>query len=70
MFLTEADIATLTGRKLKKQQIEALRRMGIPFWINAAGKPIVATAAIEGGRTAAQPAEKPGWKPAVLQRAA
>jgi hypothetical protein len=48
MFLTPAELAELTGRKIKSKQIEALRRMGLPFHVNAVGKPVVSTAAIEG----------------------
>jgi hypothetical protein len=47
-FLTSAEVIELTGRKVKSKQIEALRSMGLPFWVNAIGKPVVATAAIEG----------------------
>lgn len=67
MFLTDDDVSTLTGRRRKVQQIEALRRMGIKFWINAAGKPIVPQSAIDGTKQPAA-AENPAWKPAVLQR--
>jgi len=69
MFLTDAELATLTGRKLKRLQIEALRKMGVPFLVNACGKPVVTKAAIE-GRGSPVAAEKPTWRPAVLQRAA
>jgi hypothetical protein len=48
MFLTADDLAELTGRKIKSKQIEALRQMGLPFHVNAAGKPVVSIAAIEG----------------------
>jgi len=47
-FLEPNDLAMLTGRKVKSKQIEALRKMGIAFFINACGKPIVPTSAIEG----------------------
>lgn len=50
MFLNLDELAELTGRKLKSKQIEALRRMGVPFRVNAVGRPVVASAAIEGGR--------------------
>lgn len=54
-FLAEDDLAILTGRKVKSKQIEALRKMGLPFWINAVGKPVVATAAIEGRKEQVKP---------------
>jgi hypothetical protein len=34
MFLSNEDISELTGRKTKSKQIEALLRMGLPFWVN------------------------------------
>lgn len=52
MFLTADELAELTGRKIKSKQIEALRRMGLPFHVNAAGKPVVSVAAIEGQKQA------------------
>nr|WP_267876656.1 tyrosine-type recombinase/integrase [Massilia genomosp. 1] len=42
------DIAHLTGRKASAKQIEALRTMRIPFWVNGVGKPVVTIAAVEG----------------------
>ena len=60
MFLTADDLAELTGRKIKSKQIEALRRMGLPFHVNAVGKPVVTVAALE-GRKPAKPAA-PVWQ--------
>lgn len=60
MFLTSQDLSELTGRKTKSKQIEALRKMGLPFWINAIGKPVVTLAAIAGQREV--PQEKT-WTP-------
>jgi hypothetical protein len=60
MFLTADDLAELTGRKIKSKQIEALRRMGLPFHVNAVGKPVVTAAAIEGRKQAEPP--KPTWQ--------
>ncbi|HJV75459.1 MAG TPA: DUF4224 domain-containing protein [Noviherbaspirillum sp.] len=48
VFLESSEIAELTGRKIKSKQIETLRKMGLPFWINASGKPVVTRSAIEG----------------------
>ena len=55
-FLDSAELIALTGRKTKSKQIEALRTMGLPFWVNPIGKPVVATVAIEGRKSA--PTEK------------
>lgn len=59
MFLNKDEMARLTGRKFKSKQIEALRAMGISFFINAIGEPIVARAVIEG---TASKTEKPKEK--------
>jgi hypothetical protein len=55
-FLTQAEVSELTGRKVRSKQIEALRQMGIAFWVNPVGRAIVTRSAIE-GRGA--PAKKP-----------
>ena len=47
-FISEEDVATLTGRKIKSCQVEQLRKMGIAFYINAAGRPVVPRSSIEG----------------------
>lgn len=62
MFLTAEELAELTGRKIKSKQIEALRRMGLPFHVNAVGKPVVSAAAIE-GRKQPVAAAAPVWQP-------
>ena len=59
-FLVSDDIVRLTGRKWPSKQIETLRTMNIPFFVNALGKPVVAVAAIEGGKA---PAPKKHWSP-------
>ena len=47
-FLSADDVAHLTGRKTSGKQIEALRAMRIPFWVNGVGRPVVTIAAVEG----------------------
>ncbi|NML61791.1 DUF4224 domain-containing protein [Massilia sp. RP-1-19] len=68
-FLTRDEVAELTGRKNKRLQAEHLRKLGLPFWINAAGAAVVPRSAIEGTRTPA-PATKPKWEPSVLRKLA
>jgi len=63
MFLTREELRQLTGVARKAAQITQLRRMGIAFYINAAGYPIVAKSTIEGGTK--PDTEKP-WSPKVL----
>lgn len=55
-FLTTEALAVLTGRRRKSKQIEQLRTMGLPFWVNAVGEPVVTIAAVEGRKEA--PREK------------
>ena len=61
MFLTAAELKQLTGCAWRDRQIAQLKRMGIAFWVNAAGRPVVARAVIEGGK--ATPQVKT-WEPA------
>lgn len=68
MFLTEKEIKELTGRTLKHLQCEVLRKNGIPFFLNASGRPVVAVSAIEG--RGAAPHQPKGWKPSVIRKAA
>jgi hypothetical protein len=75
LFLTPEEMAELTGIKSgragktrEQRQVEALRTMGIPFWVNAIGRPVVARAAIE-GRGQVEPPET-NWQPAILNHAA
>jgi hypothetical protein len=65
IFLTPESIHTLTGRKRARLQIEALRKMAIPFWVNARGCPVVAVAAITGAKNAPSAPEK--WQPTVVK---
>jgi hypothetical protein len=65
-FLDQAGIATLAGRKFKSRQIDTLRRMAIPFFVNATGHPVVARAGIHGLRKA-EVEQKKAWVPKVLR---
>jgi hypothetical protein len=62
MFLTKEELVTLTARKIKRLQIEQLRKMNIPFWVNAVGGPVVARAAIEGRSGAKTVEPKAKWR--------
>lgn len=53
-FLTTDAVVRLTGRRRKSKQIEALRTIGLPFWVNAIGEPVIAVAAVEGRKEAPQ----------------
>lgn len=65
-FLTAAEVKELTDRSHKKLQIEALRNMGVAFWVTPAGRPKVARAVLEGRKgTTAGP--KAPWVPPGLR---
>lgn len=64
VFLDADDLIALTGRKRKARQIDALRSMGVPFRINAAGAPVVARVAVEGGGVPVK--ERATWQPKVV----
>lgn len=57
MFLNKEDVAILTGAKIKSKQIAQLRKMGLPFWVNADGVPVVPRSAID-GRPVKTPVER------------
>lgn len=67
LFLSDDQLRELTGRKVRRCQIESLRQMGIPFRVNAAGRPVVCRSAVEGGKSAVTSPTDSGWTPRVLQ---
>ena len=66
MFLSADELVFLTGRHLKTKQIQQLRAMGIPFYVNASGHPIVTRAVLAGGRPESC---QPRWVPALAKSA-
>ncbi|HTR24396.1 MAG TPA: DUF4224 domain-containing protein [Terriglobales bacterium] len=64
MFLSADELAFLTGRHRKTKQIQQLQVMGIPFYENASGHPIVARVVLAGDRS--EPYQ-PRWIPAVAK---
>jgi hypothetical protein len=69
MFLNAEELAELTGIKIGKndktrEQLQAaeVARLGIPHYVNIAGRVIVARAIIE-GRPADAPPPRPRWEP-------
>lgn len=60
-FLSGVEISELTGRRAHKLQIETLRKQGIAFFLNAAGKPVVPRSAIDGKPGAAPKPAKKVW---------
>lgn len=66
MFLTTEEVAMLTGRKFKSKQIEQLRKMHVPFWVNAVNAPVLPRSAIDGSK--ATPAPPPPTKQWVMPK--
>jgi biotin operon repressor len=62
-FLSADELVILTGRKVKSKQVDALRRMGVPFFVNACGRAVVARSSVE-GRKEVRAAS--GWTPRVI----
>lgn len=76
IFLTEAEVGELTGIKIGRTvhgvkktklelQVDCLRTMGVPFFVNARGRPIIARAFFTG--TKGEPLTRPKWQPRVLK---
>ena len=63
-FLTPDEVAVLTGRQRKSCQIRWLRANGVPFKINASGRPIIASSVISGNGYDHGNLED--WRPAAL----
>lgn len=67
MFLSIEELVQLTGRKVKAKQITALRAMGVPFFVNALGQPVVARVAVEGrGQVSGDRVARASWQPRVV----
>lgn len=66
LFLTDDELHELTGRRVRRLQIEALRRMLIPFHINALGRPVVTRAAVLGQQTAKHQQPAARWAPSLV----
>jgi hypothetical protein len=65
-FLSPDELAVLTGFRRKGCQVEQLRRMGIAFYVNGCGRPVVTRAAIEGSAAGVSPR---AWAPSVVKLA-
>lgn len=71
IFLTQEDIAELTGIRYGKAgktryelQISALKKMKVPHYVNAAGRPVVARAVVEGAGQVEN--RQPSWEPRLV----
>lgn len=65
-LLDDIDVKKLTGRATKSKQIEQLREMKLPFFINALGQPVVARSVVEGVKPEAAE-QVTEWVPGVLR---
>lgn len=66
-FLTREEVKELTGAHSRQRQIDTLRLQRVPFFVNAAGWPVVTRSVLSGDRAAPQAAG--GWAPRVLRTA-
>ncbi|WP_037588070.1 DUF4224 domain-containing protein [Stenoxybacter acetivorans] len=66
-FLSREDVVILTGRKRATAQITALRSMGVPYLVNAAGNPVVPVAVITGIFRQPEKISHSGWQSAKVQ---
>jgi hypothetical protein len=60
VFLDPEQLVKLTDRRQKSAQIAQLRKMGIPFFVNASGHPVVTESSLEGKKK--EPVSK-SWSP-------
>jgi len=60
LCLSREELAELTRTRLKRKQVEFLRKNGIRHYIDDHGWPVVTRAAVEGERDHTQPAT--AWK--------
>lgn len=65
IFLTKDQVIQLTGRRSPRKQIEALRSMTIPFFVNSQGRPIIALTTIIGNKKGDQNFKKEKWAPGL-----
>lgn len=63
MFLDDDQLKHLTGYAQKAKQVAQLRRMGVPFFVNAAGKPVVAESAVQGTKPQETIQTQVSWEP-------
>ena len=68
IFLDDDDVARLAGTKIKSRQVAQLRVMGILFYINAAGRPVVPRSAVEASNHKIE--QEQTWTPNVLKHGA
>ena len=64
LFLNAEEVHQLTGFKRKTKQIQQIKKMGIPFFINATNRPIVSRSVVDGSAKA-KPPKTQGWQPAL-----
>jgi hypothetical protein len=68
LFLSREELVTLTGMKRKSAQVEALKKMNIPYLLNPAGLPVVESRHFASSISRAPTA--PTWDPQVMRAAA
>jgi hypothetical protein len=66
-FLTNDEMRQLTGRTLKKLQIQWLKDQAIPFRVSVTGYPVVVRAVIEGRKEPTLPQPRRTWTPELAE---
>ena len=66
LFLDDDELQKLTGRCFKSLQIKQLKRMLIPFHVNALGHPVVTRAALPGYQNTTQAKPEKKWSPRIV----
>lgn len=61
LFLSDDEVAHLTGKRRASAQIRALLAMGIGFERRPDGSPVVLRSAIQPGNDDPAPAKEPQW---------
>jgi len=66
-FLTREEVKELTGAHSRQRQIDTLKQQRVPFFVNAAGWPVVSRSVLNGER--AMPKKSEGWTPPIMRMA-
>jgi len=68
VFLEQQEIVILTGRKMKSLQRVQLQKMGIPYFLNANGHPVVVRSVVDPTGNELKRPYQPDWIPKPLRK--
>jgi hypothetical protein len=63
MFLSQEELVELTGKKRSRDQIDALKYMRVPHFVNTIGKPVVVRDNLLAGMSHTEAKAK--WQPKI-----